>query len=82
MSDVDTWVVDIHDARDFRELDQMQAIWSRAIWRDVYSPEDRARKLAELAAVTSIARARWEELVEHLAWTSELRVERMRAWLR
>jgi len=67
------WLGAIHDAPTWDALAHEQANWSRALWRpwQISSPEHRAENLAELAAVTSIANARWNELLEYRVWKHE-----------
>jgi len=71
---LDLWVEELTDAPDFASLSDVQASWSRV----VASGAPYRRNLADLQAVTSIARGRYEELreqllakVEFLHWAGE-----------
>ena len=67
------WLGAVHDAPTWDQLDREQANWSRAIWTPwrLRSHEQRAENLEELAAIASIANARWHELLEHRIWKHE-----------
>jgi hypothetical protein len=69
------WLAEVVEAPSLDTLNQAQAEWSRVIWgsRGHYRPGD---QLAELAAVTSIARGRFLELADNLVWTSKALIER------
>ena len=78
MTDHD-WLAEITDAPSLDALDKAQAGWSRVIWgshRHDWPTSVRDRHLAELAAVTSIARGRFQELADQLLWTSQALIER------
>ena len=79
MNDLEPWVAAIHEARDYDALDQIQASWARTI-----SPRGRRtfRERSEaLASITSIGRARWDELTDYYAWTRLVRAELQRTRL-
>ena len=76
MSDLEPWVVEIIEATTFAEVNAAQASWSRAVTRFRCDPI----ALAELAAITSIGRARWEELADQLRTLTDDRMERFRRW--
>lgn len=65
------WVAEIHDAPTFDELNSAQASWSRAVTK--YRRDEAS--LADLAAIASLGRARFEELAEHMVWKWQLRGE-------
>jgi hypothetical protein len=67
------WLGAIHDAPTWDALAHEQANWSRAIWRpwQISSLEHRAENLEQLAAIASVANARWHELLEHRRWRHE-----------
>jgi hypothetical protein len=64
------WIGAIHDAPTWDTLASEQASWSQALWQPWKhsSPRIRAEDLEQLAAVTTIARARWQEIYEYRLW--------------